>query len=397
MIEAECKGGNVARQIPPGDAWVLLSNGPATRLNSIEAARGFAALAVLLYHATEILAQPKYLNFSALGGLFNFGHAGVDFFFVLSGFIIAYVHGGDVGVPKRRRVYAWRRFARIYPTYWVACALVLAALAAGAGPVPPAPQLLANFALIADGSDGPFIGVAWSLQHEVLFYLLFGILIWRPTFGICLFAIWLGGILAAAAGAFGGKFPLNFIFHSNNLEFFFGIAGTFVVARNWLPRPGLIATLGALAFLASGIAENIIDNGGGTYVVAWRFCYGLSATVVITGLAQYELAKRPMVPKILVFLGAASYAVYLVHQTVMSLLCHAFVQARFGGVLPGDAIWLLLVIAVLALSVGFYLAVDRPLGRLLHDRTPRRGADRAAQSPLELPRASDSPNAVPPA
>jgi len=48
----------------------------------------------------------------------QFGHAGVDFFFVLSGFIIFFVHGKDIGKPSRLPHYVWRRFIRIYPVYW---------------------------------------------------------------------------------------------------------------------------------------------------------------------------------------------------------------------------------------------------------------------------------------
>ncbi len=61
-------------------------------------------------------------------GLFAFGHAGVDFFFVLSGFIILHVHAGDIGRPVRLGHYLQRRFTRVYPFYWVVFLLALLAM-----------------------------------------------------------------------------------------------------------------------------------------------------------------------------------------------------------------------------------------------------------------------------
>jgi hypothetical protein len=89
------------------------------KLAGIQTARGVAALLVVIYHATRELSLPQYLGFIGLGNASGFGRAGVDFFLVLSGFIISYVHHGDVGHPDRLRRYLWRRLTRIYPIFWV--------------------------------------------------------------------------------------------------------------------------------------------------------------------------------------------------------------------------------------------------------------------------------------
>ena len=65
------------------------------RLVGIQAARGAAALLVVFYHAGRMLSLDQYVGNDPLRGLFRFGHAGVDFFFVLSGFIIYFVHHKD--------------------------------------------------------------------------------------------------------------------------------------------------------------------------------------------------------------------------------------------------------------------------------------------------------------
>jgi peptidoglycan/LPS O-acetylase OafA/YrhL len=130
------------------------------RLLSIQAARGIAALLVVFYHAGRMIALPQYTGYIPLSGFFNFGHAGVDFFFVLSGFIIYFVHHEDIGRSDRLQRYAWRRATRIYPIYWIVTALVLVA-----SMVHPERLDFAHIGkslLLFPEDDDPIVGVAWG-------------------------------------------------------------------------------------------------------------------------------------------------------------------------------------------------------------------------------------------
>jgi len=69
------------------------------KLTGIEASRGVAATAVVLYHSARHLDH--VYGVPGLMRVFQFGHAGVDLFFVISGFIILFVHYGDLGRPER--------------------------------------------------------------------------------------------------------------------------------------------------------------------------------------------------------------------------------------------------------------------------------------------------------
>jgi len=87
------------------------------QLTGVQAARGIAALLVVVHHCAGTLALPKYAGVAFAGGYFvPFGRAGVDFFFVLSGFIIAWIHSGDVGDRSQLGQYTAKRLARIFPT-----------------------------------------------------------------------------------------------------------------------------------------------------------------------------------------------------------------------------------------------------------------------------------------
>ena len=95
------------------------------RLNSLQAGRAIAALMVVVFHANIfILPDQIYRDGTQSWAVFNFGYAGVEFFFALSGFIMVFIHRGDFGHPARVGRFLRKRVERISPVYWV----VLAAL-----------------------------------------------------------------------------------------------------------------------------------------------------------------------------------------------------------------------------------------------------------------------------
>lgn len=145
------------------------------KLEGIEAGRGIAALLVLLAHATIILGFPQNLGVDGFNGLFKFGHAGVEFFFVLSGFIIFYIHHQDIGQLNQLANYWQKRFIRIMPTYWVVLALYGCILVI----TPTAERHEREFDTIfrsiflLPGGHGQILGVAWTLTRELLFICCF--------------------------------------------------------------------------------------------------------------------------------------------------------------------------------------------------------------------------------
>ena len=106
-----------------------MTTAPPERLPWIDACRGIAATAVVLYHTARHF--DKNYALPALKGVFQFGHAGVDLFFVLSGFIILFVHFDDIGRPQRIQRYVERRLTRVLPAYWVAVAITIGLSLAG--------------------------------------------------------------------------------------------------------------------------------------------------------------------------------------------------------------------------------------------------------------------------
>ena len=353
---------------PAAPALARLPAQPAAeKLAGLEAGRGIAALLVAAVHTWDHCAQ-AYGRF-ALGRLFTFGHAGVDFFFVLSGFIILHVHAPDIGRPERLGRYLARRTTRIYPMYWIGLALLLAVTVLARRDLPGPGELLSS-ALLLPTAGPPVLGVAWTLQQEVLFYAVFALLIWRRLAGQVAFALWLAVLGVAALtppGAFAaaipdgplggaiGKFGLFF-----DLEFFFGMAVAWTCRRSGrIPAPRLVLAAGVLAFLAIGLAEDagLVDGPAD----ATHLGYGLAAAAIVLGLVAAERAGKLPVPRALRVLGGASYSLYLVHLIAVGTLWQALLALGLADKLPPEAAFLLLLAGAVGAGIAVSLLLERPV------------------------------------
>jgi len=149
------------------------------QLNLIQVYRGIAAILVLFHHGNIIFNRDLKQNF--FGNILGFGWAGVDFFFVLSGFIIFYIHQLDIGKPTEVKSFILKRIIRIYPLYWMVLSIkIIASLSGGyKGEDYHITPLQIFKAILLFPQDKTiltqnFIGVSWTLSDEIFFtyYLL---------------------------------------------------------------------------------------------------------------------------------------------------------------------------------------------------------------------------------
>lgn len=342
---------------------------------SIEAERGIAALLVVLFHADKVMLNPAYWHAHVFGGLLVAGHAGVEFFFVLSGFIIAHVHAADIGRPERLRRYVTRRFERIYPLYWLVLTGVVALAVLG----PDVNSLrhvdnaaiASSYLLAGTDSHGGALTVSWTLFHEVLFYLAFAVLIVDRSAGIAIGAVWAGLIVAAATVGVGGlpayvTSPLNLLFAA-------GALAQIAVRTRRIRHPLLWAVIGIASFFALGVEEAwapMLPGG------ARDLLYGLASAIALAGIVSRECDRPMAVPAPLSMLGAASYSIYLVHFPALSVVARVMRRAGLTGALPAELGCALLVTAVVVLGIALHVAVERPLLAWLGQH---RGAPRVAR------------------
>lgn len=336
----------------------------ARRLSGIEALRGVAATAVVLSHAARHVDRVRGAH--RLAALFGPLHAGVDLFFVISGFIILFVHRPDLGRPDRIGRYLSRRATRILPLYWIALALTVLMAAAGGHAWPSAGALLWSASLLPT-RDEPILGIAWTLQFELVFYAVFAASILDRRAGSALLAAWLALIALATAGAVGPGLPPA-LCGSYGLEFFMGMAAAAWLEHGPVPAPGSLALLGAAGFGAALLSEGARALDG--FGPAGRFAYGGTAALLVLGIAAAERRGRLAIAPALRRLGGASYSIYLFQFVLIGLLWQALRGAGIARAIPPSALFALLALGAVAGGIAIARGIEAPLLRALRPRRP---------------------------
>jgi peptidoglycan/LPS O-acetylase OafA/YrhL len=343
---------------------------------SIQGCRALAALLVVLHHLGRAMASDKYFGERLIAVPFVAGDAGVEFFFVLSGFIITWAHFGDFGRPARVSGYLRKRFARIYPVYWIVFAALH--LFAQASPTLRAtvphdyPTLLASLALApqdpaAVGWNGsPVVAVAWSLQYEVCFYALIALFIVSRTLGLLASIPLMANFGACHVSAC--SFPRSFFANNLILLFGLGVAVAYCVKRSIrMRRPLIVAAMAATGFASYGALEATV--GTDALGIDRRIVYGLLSGLVIFGLAQSESSgELRLRNRSMSLLGDSSYALYLLHYPMISALCKLMILIGLAGGFGAAVAYPVILCACIAVSVGFHRWVEKPLLRALYGR-----------------------------
>ncbi len=333
------------------------------RLSAIEAGRGVAATAVVLYHTARHVAQSQPAAW--LTHLFQFGHAGVDFFFVISGFIILHVHRGDIGRRARLSHYAARRFTRVFPTYWVALLLTLVlGLGGHRHSVPSGGDFLASIFLLP-AHAAPLLGIAWTLQYEIFFYAVFAVLILNRGAGIAALVVWIAWIALGYAGM-AARFVPPSISGVYNLEFFAGMAAAFALAKWSVRAPVWWLAAGIAGFAAAAAAEDLGHLDG--YADVARLAYGIPAALIVLGAAAVQQQSTVTLPRLLSVLGTASYSIYLFQFVFIGLAWYLLSAAGLPEVWPIAGSFAVLAAAGVAGGVLMSRTVEYPLMRKLRVR-----------------------------
>lgn len=344
--------------------------GPPKALLSLQVLRGLAALLVVFTHLSENLHYR--MGQHPFPAAVASGRIGVDIFFVLSGFIMYWTSRDDFGVPGIWRPFLLRRALRIYPVYWVVTGLTLLA-----GLVEPricalpeidAGRLVCSLLLLPQETD-PVVGQAWTLVHEVRFYVTFAILLRFPwRWAARLLWLWAGlslGVLLLshfARGWLEGSLPargINYLCHPSSLQFILGIVAARFVCQARSSPSSEAATLGLGLLL---LPLSMVAAASWPLVTKYQFLilFTVPAFLVVLGAALTERRWRPQFPRLSVLLGEASYSTYLVHLLIIIPLVWRPAESlvRSGSMWP----WALGVVLVTqAISVGFHLLIEGPL------------------------------------
>jgi peptidoglycan/LPS O-acetylase OafA/YrhL len=340
----------------------LQSSPPAASsptLSGVQLLRVVAATAVVAAHVQFDFVHHLGLP-SALPAWFGIFHAGVDLFFVISGFIMVYSSERLFGRPAASSEFLRRRIARIVPLYWAVTTVMLGYdLMRGFAVADSSRSLvLSSYFFIPyprpSGEMGPLYGVGWTLNYEMFFYVVFAIgLVARRAYAVCgiigIFAVF--SLFHALSNPL--PLPFGFWFDPIILEFCLGmLLGWAYRANLRLPTPLGPVLLGTAA--------------AGFFWQASRWhlplpeWLGLGVPSVVA-VAAMTLTRRPLAFPIIDRLGDASYAIYLVHPMVIAT---ARMLSGRDYLTPAAAPWEYLagvVAASLAAAVFVHVRFEKPV------------------------------------
>jgi exopolysaccharide production protein ExoZ len=323
-------------------------------LTNLQGLRALAALGVVVFH---------FGLMPAIAIPFEVGASGVDIFFVLSGFIIAH------SSARSSRHFLAHRLIRVLPAYWIVT-LIAALFTLQNMDLAGASDWLVQslFYIPHPAGRPPLIFVAWTLVYELAFYLLYWIALrfgTRTAPAACI-AFLLALALVDPPGV-PGPWPLL-------LEFAMGIGVYLGVERYRLAElvPGwsglLLAAVGLVLLpVFPAISGYIPDD----YQILVRvLCWGVPSAMIVLGLVVAEHGGLAIRSKLVLLLGAGSYAIYLLHPVAVGQLIQL-------PPLTPPLSWALCLLAVgvtVATSVAFHMFLEVPLLRrlrgLLRDPLP---------------------------
>jgi exopolysaccharide production protein ExoZ len=343
---------------------LLYDRARASYLSCLQILRGVTALGVIFYHAG--LFTERYMGHVLLGGFYHLGELGVDFFFVLSGFIITFVHGDELGQPACAPRYLARRFFRVYPLLFLLTSLklVLELMAwQRGGDGPDLSRILSSYLLLPAPDGGlPMIPAAWTLQHEMLFYTLFllALLLGRRV-GVWLMVGWVALIVILNSTAIKLEGMPRLLFDAHNVEFVFGI-----LACCFFKSPARRADRYAAAILALfglGCGVWLYDSANGIdQPLMVRVCLGAGFAAFIFLLAKWERSREPIAwPSWAWWLGDASYSIYLGHSLILRVVISYGTSWAAESPALATGVACVASIATLAATGLLYHWVEKPL------------------------------------
>lgn len=273
------------------------------------------------------------------------GQAGVDIFFVISGVIITRTAVG-LSWPE----FAWKRFRRIVPFYFVICLLALL-IVARSGSAITWRDLLATFFLwpATDVITLPLLPVAWTLCYEMLFYAAAAFVISDRRW---LFAIL--GLFAASMALRQQTALFQFLGNPLIIEFLLGVAiaraPSFQLAKWGIPL-GAAILVGA-GFTGLAPLGDSLDYLRGEHAFQRVIVYGLPAALIVWGAMQFKGRESFWTRQ-----GDASYSLYLTHSIFMPVFF--LVWKVFP--MPADLVIAVSVAATAFFAWRIHLAIELPI------------------------------------
>jgi exopolysaccharide production protein ExoZ len=338
------------------------------KLQGLQAGRALAALSVAYFHSYMLLnGWPQDYVFP-IPGLREHGYLGVNFFFAISGFVISSVCDKPEFSP---RPFLIKRVFRVYPVYLAVILLTIVLKLAGVA----MPGVLYNFPHVAYSltllpQDGqPFYPVTWSLEYEVMFYLLAVLVV--PFLGVWGLAAVLLGLVRWSITSPPDFFTLHLV-STINADFLAGVLAYLLRKPLSFIPPLLLIGAGLFGYYCVAVEQVSFSGSAGGFLL-------------VSGLinARWRWDHAPL--RWLAKLGDASYSLYLLHFILIWIAVALFERTRLPPAWTAEPLRFAYAAVCIWLSVQTYRLIERPMIRLGNQIVATRGPERLpVQNPASV-------------
>ena len=337
-------------------------------LFNIQVLRAIAAMLVVHAHVA---------SFAGLDLAWTGGANGVDLFFVISGFIIAYVAALD------SREFLLRRLIRIVPIYW-ASTLAIYALVVVAPQLfrstSSDPVLLIRSLLFlptgssvhtSDGIPHPTLNGGWTLNYEMYFYVVYAVSLaisrtWATAVAIAVLVAVIAVVHATSliespvAAFYGNPIVFEFVFGMLAFHALRWIGDRPAVGAHTVEKLGLVAAaIGGLVVLAFNY-ELLGDTSARWLYSGVPGFFVLFAAVLLERRHGLRITNR-----LAVMTGDASYVLYLIHVYVVLGVTRLVIGHHRFSEVPGQLVDLVLIAIATTIAIGIYRYFEQPILRVL--------------------------------
>jgi peptidoglycan/LPS O-acetylase OafA/YrhL len=313
--------------------------------------RAIAAIVVVLFHTLKAVQEYGF-GPDDIFVLRNWGYHGVDLFFVISGFVMVFIQAGKV---RSQTDFLINRLIRIVPAYWLLTSFVFALLLiapnmfrmlSASWPLFISSMTFTTF-LMPDDLGPPLLYVGWTLEYEMLFYLIFATSFFLPGWTRkFVFQVFVLSVLTAIG-----------VTSSVVYEFLIGeLCAFYYLSGRRLPAPLTVLAIGVAGMNLPFFIERHLPLSIGEYRAVF---FSIPAALVVLGAAY----ARQTTSRALITAGDASYSIYLVQILTIGLFCKLFSRLTPGA--PAPLVTLATVGGTIVAGLIFHLCIEKPLAMWL--------------------------------
>lgn len=317
-------------------------------LDVLQIFRGIAAIMVIFHHSAASIKYYHKLNYRWLDFVGALGKYGVDFFFVLSGFIIAYSAYYKYNSPHAFNNYIKNRLARIYIPYlpigifMLFIYLYLPSMSNGNRDI----SIITSITLLPFGN--PALSVAWTLIFELCFYMLFSFTFLSKKLWRLFVLIWI--LLIIYTNYFSENYILpvknsfSYLFLSPyNVEFILGYLLSKIIIKNY--KINYLFSVALIVILAT-IFIYLIYNNIEFFEFSTNFIFAIFVFLFLYFSIFYVNIKIKKT-NLMMLVGNATYSIYLIHNPIQMIIIRLFpkINSIFG----------IFIVLVLTLIVSCFL------------------------------------------